>query len=189
MRKLNSFTFITLNGYYKGANEDIGWHKQFQGEEENKYSGDSVKSDNILLFGRTTYEMMASWWPSDEARKQMPELAEGMNKAEKIVFSKTLQHAEWENTKVISGDLIAEVNKLKQESPKDMTILGSGSVLAQLAQFGLINEFKIMIDPIVIPSGTTLFNTIKEPLGLKFISGKTFKGGSVLVRYRPKEND
>jgi dihydrofolate reductase len=189
MRKLNSFTFITLNGFYKGANEDIGWHKQFQGEEENKYSSDSMKSDNVLLFGRTTYEMMASWWTSEEAKKQMPELVEGINKADKIVFSKTLQHAGWENTKVISGDLIAEVNKLKQESQKDLTILGSGSVLAQLAEFGLVNEFKIMIDPIVIPSGTTLFNTIKEPLRLKFISGKSFKSGSVLVRYHAKEND
>jgi dihydrofolate reductase len=186
MRKINSFTFITLNGFYKGPNEDISWHKQTQGEEEEKFSRDSVKSDNILLFGRRTYELMYKWWPTEEAKKQMPEIAEGMNKADKIVFSTTLKHAEWENTKVISGDLIAEVNKLKQEAQKNMTILGSGSVLAQLAEYGLVDEFKIMIDPIAIGSGTTLFNGIKKPLDIKLISGKSFKSGTVLVRYQPK---
>jgi len=186
MRKINSFTFITLNGFYKGPNEDISWHKQIQGAEEDKFANDSVKSDNILLFGRVTYEMMVKWWPTAEAKKQMPEMAEGMNKADKIVFSKTLRHAEWENTKVISGDLIAEVNKLKQEAQKNMTILGSGKILTQLAEFGLVDEFKIMIDPVAIGSGTTLFSDIKKPLGVKLISGKAFKSGTVLVRYQPK---
>ncbi len=186
MRKLNSFTFITLNGFYKGPDEDISWHKQIQGDEEDKFANDSVKSDNILLFGRRTYEMMVDWWSSEEAKKQMPEIAERISRADKIVFSRTLKHAEWENTKVISGDLIAEVKKLKQEAQKNMTILGSGNVLAQLAEYGLVDEFKIMIDPIAIPLGTPLFIDIKKPVDLKLISGKTFKSGIVLLRYQPK---
>jgi dihydrofolate reductase len=186
MRKLSSFTFITLNGFYKGLNDQITSHKEISGHEENKYSLDSVKSDNMLLFGRVTYDMMAKWWPSEEAKKQMSEMAEGMNKADKVVFSRSLQHAQWENTKVISGDLVAEVNKLKQEAQKDMTILGSGSVLTQLAEHDLIDEFKIMIDPLVIGAGTTLFKDISKKLDLKLISGKSFKSGAVLVRYQPK---
>ena len=186
MRKINSFTFITLNGFYKGPNEDISWHKEDRGKDEEKYAMDSMKSDNILLFGRKTYEMMIKWWASEEAKKQMPEMAEQMNAADKVVFSRTMKHAEWENTKVISGDLIAEVNKLKQEALKDMTILGSGTIITQLAKHNLIDEYKILVDPLAIGDGTPLFNDIKDQLDLKLISGRTFKSGTLLLKYRSK---
>jgi len=111
MRKLSLFNFITLNGYYKGPDEDISWHKH--GEEENKFSEESMKQESILLFGRVTYEMMAAAWTSPEMKKSNPKVAEGMNKSEKIVFSKTLKKASWSNTRIVNEDMIKEVKKLK----------------------------------------------------------------------------
>ncbi len=181
MRKISSFTFITLNGCYKGSNEDISWHKH--GEEEAAYSVESLKSMNILIFGRVTYEMMASFWPTPMAIETSPFVAEGMNKAEKIVFSKTLDKVEWNNSRLIKGDIIDEIKKLKQEPGNNMTILGSGSIVTQLAENDLIDEYQIMIDPVVIANGTPIFNNISSNLNLKLVSTRTFTSGVVLLCY------
>jgi dihydrofolate reductase len=183
MRKLSTFTFISLDGYYKGQNQDISWHKH--GAEEGEFSAENLKPGNILLFGRTTYEMMASFWPTSMAYDSFPVVAEGMNKAEKIVFSRTLQKADWENSSVISDNMIEEVRKLKQHAAKDMTLLGSGSILAQLAEAGLVDEYQIMIDPVAIGNGTPIFQNINRQLDLKLTSNKIFKSGVVLLCYQP----
>ena len=106
MRKLTMYNFITLNGFYKGLNEDISWHRH--GGEEEGFSVDSLQQDNILLFGRVTYQMMASFWPTPMAMESMPDVATGMNNAEKIVFSNSLDNAEWQNTTIINGDIVEE---------------------------------------------------------------------------------
>lgn len=183
MRNLTSFQFITLDGYYKGLNEDISWHKH--GQEEGEFSSENLKSENILLFGRTTFEMMANFWPSPIAYENFPLVAEGMNKAEKIVFSKTLKTANWNNTRVINKNIIDEVKKLKQSDGKDMTILGSGSIVSQFADAGLIDTYQIMIDPVAIGKGTSLFKNISHQLDLTLISTRTFKSGVVLLSYEP----
>src|SRR5580698_7653703 len=131
MRKLNVFNFLTLNGFYKGLNEDISWH--VHGGEEGKFSEEGAQSGSTLLFGRVTYQMMEAFWPTPAAKESMPVVADGMNKAEKIVFSKTLKKADWNNTKIIKGDLIEEVKKLKKLPGVGITILGSGSIVTQLA--------------------------------------------------------
>ncbi|MCO4292530.1 dihydrofolate reductase family protein [Solitalea sp. MAHUQ-68] len=183
MAKLNIFNFITLNGFYKGPNEDINWHKH--GSEENEFAGDMLQFDSVLLFGRVTYEMMASYWPTPFAMENDPVVSEGMNKAEKIVFSKTLKNAAWENTKILSGDLVEEVKSLKQASSKSLTVLGSGSIVSQLAEAGLIDEYQIMIDPVAIGNGIPIFNNVKHQLDLKLIDTKTFKSGVVMLTYQP----
>jgi dihydrofolate reductase len=183
MRKLSSFTFITLNSCYRGPNEDISWHNH--GPEESEYAVESLKAGNILLFGRVTYEMMAGFWPSADAMKNAPVMAAGMNSAEKIVFSKTLTKASWNNTRVVRGDLVAEIKKLKGTPGKDMTILGSGSIVTQFAEAGLVDEFQVMVDPVVIPGGTPLFNGIGKTLRLELVATRVFKSGVVLMRYRP----
>jgi dihydrofolate reductase len=140
MRKLSIFNFLTLNGFYKGVNEDTSWHKH--GGEEARYSEDSLKAGNILLFGRVTYEMMAGFWPTQMAADNFPKVAEGMNKAEKIVFSRTLKKADWNNTKLIKKNMIEEIKELKKLTGNDMTVLGSGSIITQLAEEGLIDEYQ-----------------------------------------------
>ncbi|WP_339606658.1 dihydrofolate reductase family protein [uncultured Roseivirga sp.] len=181
MRKLNSYTFLSLNGYYKDLNEDTSWHQH--GEEEAKFSETSLEAENTLLFGRTTYEMMNSFWPTPMAAEMFPKVAQGMNSAKKIVFSNTLKEAEWENTSIISGNIIEQITKLKQTEGSDMTILGSGSIVAQFSDAGLIDTYQIMIDPVALPSGHTLFNGIKATLNLKLIDSKVFGSGVILLTY------
>jgi dihydrofolate reductase len=183
MGKLTVFNFITLNGFYKGLNEDIGWHKH--GEEEGEYSAEGAQSDSIILFGRVTYEMMAGYWPTPMAKEAFPIVADGMNKAEKIVFSKTLKEADWNYTRIIRSNIVEETKKLKQTSVKDMVILGSGSIVTQFAGQKLIDEYQIMVDPVVIGAGTPIFSGIKHPVDLNLISTRTFKSGVVLLCYKP----
>ncbi len=181
MGKLNSFTFITLDGYYKGLDEDISWHQH--GEEEARWSEENLKSDNILLFGRKTYEHMVSFWPTPMALEMFPDVAEGMNKAEKIVFSRTLKNADWNNTRLFKDDLIEEIKKLKKSSDKDITILGSGEIIRQLSEAGLIDDYSIMIDPVAIGKGVSLFQDVVTPLHLKLSGSKIFKSGKVVMNY------
>lgn len=187
MRKLTAFNFITLNGYYKGPNGDISWHvhnAHNQDTEESNLAEKGANSGNTLLFGRVTYQMMASYWPTQQAIANSPVVAAGMNKADKIVFSKTLQKADWNNTTLINGNLVEEVRKLKQLPGNDITILGSGSVITQLAEQGLIDEYQFMVDPVAIGSGAPIFNNINHPLNLKHTETKTFKSGAVVLSYQ-----
>jgi dihydrofolate reductase len=183
MRKVNVFNFITLNGYFQGSNGDISWHRH--GGEESEYAAESLKSESILLFGRVTYEMMASHWPTPEAMKNMPRVAEGMNKAEKIVFSRTLKKAEWNNTRLVKDNMVEEIRKMKQMPGKDMCILGSGSILTQLAEEGLIDEYQLMIDPLALGDGTPIFKNLRHKLDLRLTLSRAFKSGVLLLSYQP----
>jgi dihydrofolate reductase len=183
MGKLSSFTFITLDGYYKGANNDISWHPH--GGDAAEFAAENSSGSNTLVFGRVTYEMMAAFWPSQMAKDSFPQVAEGMNKAEKIVFSNTLTRANWEGTKIIKGDIVEEMKKLKKSNDKDMTILGSGSVLAQLAGHGLVDEFQVMLDPVAIGKGTSIFQNIQNKLDLKLKDHRVFKSGIIVLKYVP----
>ena len=138
MGKLNAYVFTTLNGYFESPKGDISWH--VHAEEENDFAKDSIKPGGMLLFGRVTYEMMAAWWPTPEALKNNPLVAEGMNKADKIVFSRTLQKADWMNTRLIKENIFEEIQKLKDTSGRDMTILGSGSIITQFAEHGMLDS-------------------------------------------------
>ncbi len=181
MGKLNVFNFISLDGYYKDAGNGIDWHQH--GQEEGEFSAKNLEHDSMLLFGRITYEMMASWWPSQNAIDAMPEVARGMNQAEKVVCSNTLRHTDWQNTRIINGDILAQIAALKKTSPKDMTILGSGNLSAQLAEAGLIDTYQIMIDPVAIGQGTPIFSGMQQQLNLKLTDTRSFKSGTVLLSY------
>jgi dihydrofolate reductase len=183
MRKLAVFNFVTLNGYFKGPEGDISWHRH--GAEENEYAAEMLKSGSILLFGRVTYELMASYWPTPTAIHNDPTVAEGMNRAEKIVFSRTLKRAVWSNTRLVKDEMVEEIKKMKRAPGKDLTLLGSGSLLTQLAEQGLIDEFQIMVDPVVLGDGTPIFKGIRHKLDLKLTGTRTFKSGVVLLSYKP----
>jgi len=183
MGKLIVYNFESLNGFFKGPNEDISWAKgDSKGEAD--FAAEKLQSGNILLFGRVTYEMMKSYWPTDAAKKAAPKVAEGMNMAEKIVFSKTLTNADWNNTRIVKSNIEEEVKKLKQGG-KDMTVLGSGTIVTQFAEKGLIDEYQIMVHPVLIGNGTPLLKDIKKKMELELIKTKTFESGVVLVCYRP----
>lgn len=183
MAKLISFVFVTLDGYYKGPGEDISWHRH--GREENEYAAEGLRSEGTLLFGRVTYEMMARYWPTPDAARDNPVVAAGMNRAAKVVFSRSLKKVEWPNTRLLKGAPAEEVPKLKAAAGKDMTLLGSGSVLTQLAEAGLIDEYQVMVDPVAIGDGTPLFKGLKRKLDLELVASRAFPSGTVLLTYRP----
>ncbi|HEY4208491.1 MAG TPA: dihydrofolate reductase family protein [Puia sp.] len=183
MRKLVVFNFLTLNGYFEGPDGDLSWH--VHGEEEGKFASESVGQGGVLLFGRVTYEHMAAYWPTPMASQQFPSVAAGMNRAEKIVFSRSLRTSSWENTRIINGDLATEVRKLKETPGKDMCLLGSGSILTQLAEAGLIDEYQFMIDPVALGAGTPAFKGMKKKLDLRLVSTRKFGSGVMLLNYQP----
>lgn len=182
MGNLSVFNFITLNGFFEGPNRDISWHKH--DADGSAYAAEGLKSGNTLLFGRVTYELMAGYWPTPQAIKNDPVVAEGMNSAEKIVFSKTLTKTDWKNTRVVKDNMADEIKKLKAMG-KNMTILGSGSIVTQLTDAGLIDEYQFMVDPVILESGTPIFKGLKNKLNLKLTASRIFKNGSVLLFNQP----
>jgi dihydrofolate reductase len=184
MRRLIVFNQVTLDGYFADVNGDMSWaHKQ--DAEWNAFVAGNASGGGVLLFGRITYELMASYWPTPVAIKNDPVVAEGMNNLPKVVFSRTLDKASWSNTRLVKDDMAAAVRKMKKEPGKDLVILGSGSIIAQLAQEGLIDEYQIVVNPVVLGKGRTMFDGIKEKLTLKLTKTRAFGNGNVLLCYEP----
>jgi uncharacterized protein YndB with AHSA1/START domain/dihydrofolate reductase len=189
------FNLVTLDGFFEGPNREIDWHNVTSGPgmeaEFNEYAVEMLNSVDVLLFGRVTYELMASYWPAPDAVKNDPLVAERMNNLPKIVFSRTLDKVEWHNTRLVKDNIEEEIKKMKKEPGKDMVILGSGSIVSELALHGLIDEYRIMLNPVVLGRGKPLFSSIKERLDLKLLKMRTFRNGNVLLYYQPagKEKD
>ena len=186
MRRIVAFNNVTADGYFAGANGDISWvHRESQDEEFQAFVAENAKGGGQLLFGRITYELMASYWPTPFAIQNDPVIAERMNHLPKVVFSRTLNSVSWNNTKLVKGDLASEVRRIKQEPGPDMAILGSGSIISQLAAAGLIDEFQAVVNPVVLGSGRTMFSGIPAKLALKLVKTRTFSNGNVLLCYQP----
>ncbi len=184
MRKLIVFNQVSLDGYFTDVDGDMSWaHKQ--DAEWNAFVAENARSGGELLFGRITYELMKSYWPTPAAAKAVPVVAERMNNLPKIVFSKTLDKAPWNNTKLVRGDLAAEIRKMKNEPGEQMVIMGSGTIVSQLTAEGLIDEYQIVVNPIVLGEGRTMFEGIKRKLNLKRTKTRSFGNGNVLLCYEP----
>ncbi len=184
MRKLTVFNLVSLDGYFTGVHGDISWHMvdpEFQELAER-----ASTSGNTLLFGRVTYELMASFWLSAEARKTDPVVAGGMNASAKIVFSRTLDRADWNNTQLVKSDLVAEVRSLKQGEGPGLTVLGSGSIVSQLTQARLIDEYDVLINPVVLGQGRSMFEGVRDRLLLRLTASRVFGNGNVLLTYVPQ---
>jgi dihydrofolate reductase len=181
MRKLSVFNLVTLDGYFAGQDGDISWHNV--DEEFQELANKASNSGNTLLFGRVTYELMAGYWPTSEAIKNDPIVARGMNDATKVVFSRTLNKVDWNNTRLVKNDMLSEIRKLKQESGKDLTVLGSGNIVSQLTQERLIDEYQILLNPVVIGKGKTMFEDVKDRFSLKLTKTRVFGNGNVLLTY------
>jgi dihydrofolate reductase len=186
VRKLIVFNNVSLDGYFVDRNGDMRWaHRAKQDAEWNAFVAGNASGGGVLLFGRITYELMAGYWPTPLALKNDPIVAEGMNNLQKVVFSRTLDKVSWKNTKLVKGDLVAEVRKMKAQPGEGMAILGSGSVVSQLAPEGLIDEYQIALNPIVLGKGRTMFEGIKEKLALKLTKTRAFGNGNVMLWYEP----
>jgi dihydrofolate reductase len=186
MQKLIVFNNISLDGYFAAANGDFSWAKVDNDDAEfSAFVEGNASGHGQLLFGRVTYEMMASFWPTPNAIKTFPKVAEGMNTNQKVVFSKTLSQASWNNTRLVKSDLASEVRKMKSEPGNGMAILGSGTIVAQLAPEGLIDEYQYMVNPAVLGKGRTMFEGVKDKLNFKLTKTRTFNNGKVFLCYQP----
>lgn len=188
MGKLTVFNNLTLDGYFSGPGGDMSWaHVSADDAEFNAFVEENAGGGGMLVFGRITYELMVSYWPTPMALQNDPVVAERMNGMPKVVFSRTLEKAEWSNTTLLKGDIAAETRRLKRESGMDMTILGSGSIVAQLAPAGVIDQYQLVVNPVALGGGRTIFEGIARPLGLKLTGTRAFGNGKVLLSYAPAD--
>lgn len=184
MRRLIVFNSVTLDGYFTDANGDMSWaYNPRKDEEWDAFVNGNASGGGTLVFGRKTYELMASYWPTEAAAKNLPVVAEGMNRSQKVVFSRTVDKSTWQNTRLVKSNLVEEVRKMKQESGAGMAILGSGSIVAQLAPEGLIDEYQIVMVPVALGKGRTMFEGIGNKISLKQTKARAFKNGNVLLCY------
>jgi len=184
MRRLAVFNSVSLDGYFVDQNGDMSWaHKN--DAEWNSFVAGNAQGDSVLVFGRVTYQMMASWWPTPQALQAMPVVAERMNRLPKVVFSRTLAEVAWSNTTLVQRDPAAAIRGMKREPGPDLVILGSGQIVSLLAQEGLIDEFQVALSPIVLGSGRTMFEGVKRKLSMKLLQSRAFANGNVFLRYEP----
>jgi dihydrofolate reductase len=185
MRRLIAFEHLSLDGYFVDQNGEMTWAKHDHDAEFNAFTTENAMGGGVLLFGRVTYDLMASFWPTPQASQGFPVVAERMKNSLKVVFSRTLQHASWNNTQLVRGDLVTAVHNMKSEPGEGMVILGSGSIVSQLALAGLIDEFQIIVNPIALGGGRTLFEGLQERLSLRLTNSRVFRNGKVFLCYEP----
>lgn len=185
MGRLVVFNSTSVDGYFTDEKNDIRWAKQDDDAEFHAYVEENATGGGVLLFGRITYEMMASYWPTPAAAKADPVVAKQMNALNKIVFSRTLQKASWSNTKLIKDGMAAAVRDMKK-GPEDMAILGSGSIVAQLTSEGLIDEYQLVVNPIALGKGRTMFDGLKKHVPMKLTRTRPFRNGKVVLCYEPE---
>ncbi len=174
---------VSLDGYYEGPNHNIDWHHV--GDEFNDYAIQQLDEVGALLFGRVTYQMMASYWPTQSAIADDPIVAGKMNSLPKIVFSKTLDKVEWSNSRLVKDNIAEEIRKLKQQPGKDLAVFGSSDLAASLLEMGLLDELRIMVNPVLLGDGKPLFKGLNQKAELKLTRTKSFRSGNVLLYYEP----
>jgi len=183
MRKISLFMHVSLNGYFEGPNHDISFFKQ--GDENNAFFREQTSEGATMLFGQRTYELMKSWWPTQQAKEANPEMAKFMNETPKVVVAHQPFEPGWNNVTVISGDVAGEIRKLKEQPGKHIVILGSNTLCVSLMQEGLVDEFQIMVNPVALGDGTSLFKGLPEKADLKLLKTREFKSGNILLTYEP----
>ncbi|HEY1017213.1 MAG TPA: dihydrofolate reductase family protein [Herpetosiphonaceae bacterium] len=184
MPQVQVFNQVSLDGYFVDAQGDMGWAHATD-PEWTTFSSENARGGGRLLFGRATYELMASFWPTPAAHAQLPVVADHMNALPKFVVSRTLTAASWHNTTLLTGDLATEVTRLKRAPGPDLVVMGSGSLVAQLTQAGLIDTYQLVVVPIVLGAGRSLFAGVTERPRLRCTATRTFANGNVLLSYEP----
>ena len=185
MRQLIMWNLITLDGFFEGRKKwELDWHEYVWGEELERLSIEQTKSADMILFGRVTYEGMAAYWPSAKG-----EVADIMNSIPKVVFSNTLERADWNNTRLVKGRAEDEVAKLKKQgSGGDMFVFGSADLSSSLIRAGLFDEYRLCIVPMVLGGGTPLFKPAPERVRMNLLETRQLKTGGVILRCRSGEN-
>jgi len=182
-KPLASFIVTSLDGFYEGPNGEFDW--LVPDEEFNEFAARQLDEADTLGFGRATYEHMAAYWPTDRARVNDPAITSRMNTKPKLVFSTTLEHAGWSNTTVISGEAVDQIETVKAARGGELLVLGSTHLTTHFAAAGVLDELRIMVCPIVLGSGRSLFEDLKNRISLTLLRYRQFDSGNVLLTYRP----
>ena len=189
MRKLIVTEFYSLDGLMSDAQDQMDWVTTTFSQDMGAYVGDAYANADTLFLGEVTYQIMAAYWPTAETN---PEAFQGdaesayiMNSIRKVVFSKNVKDLAWSNSVLRTEIVPEEINKMKQEACKNILVTGSASIVQQLTNFGLIDEYHLLIHPVILGNGKPLFQDIRERHTLKLISTEIFQNGVVLLRYEP----
>lgn len=172
---------VSLDGYFEGPDHELDWHNV--DPEFNEFAITQLKEVDLLLFGRRTYELMASYWSTDDAKKDDPSIARLMNEIPKIVFSKTLKSVNWENSRLVNENAVPIVSKLREQTGKEIGIFGSSDLSVSLLEASLLDELRIMANPIVLGKGKPLLQGLKTRIKLRLTKEKKFGSGNVLLYY------
>lgn len=177
---------VSLDGYFEGENHDLSWHQV--DEEFNDFAIRNLDTADALLFGRRTYQLMESFWPTPQGRDDDPLVAEKMNTMAKIVFSHSLKKVaeteHWKNVRLINENMVEEIKKLKTQPGKDLMVLGSSNLCVSLLENDLLDELRLMVNPIAIGKGTTLFDGIRKMQQFSLVSSRKFTNGNILLTYQ-----
>jgi dihydrofolate reductase len=183
MSKLIMWNLISLDGFFEGPESwALDWLHAAFSDEQRVHSIEQLRSAELLLFGRTTYEGMAAYWPTAQDEGEIAAL---MNGLPKVVFSRTLERADWKNTKLVRGDPVSEVRDLKRRGQGDIFVFGSAELSASLMEHGLFDEYRIGIVPIVLGKGNPLFGRGGNRLRLTLLDVRALSSGVVILRYAP----
>jgi dihydrofolate reductase len=184
MRKIILFNLVTLDGYFEGPNKwDIEWHRV--DDEFNQFAVEQLSQADGLIFGRVTYQGMASYWPTPAALQDDPIVAARMNSIAKYVFTRTLDQLDWSNSILVKGDAVLELQKMKEQSGKDLLIFGSGNLATTFTSHHLIDEYRLIVNPVVLGKGNLMFPENGGPVKFSLLNTKVFHNGNILLYYEP----
>lgn len=184
MRKLIMWNMVTLDGFFEGEKPwEIDWHEYVWGPELERFSLDQTSTADTLLFGRRTYEGMASYWATAKGQ-----IADFMNRVAKVVFSRTLDRADWNNTRLVKENAAEEVEKLKRQPGGDILVFGSANFSATLTEHGLIDEYRLGMNPLVLGGGNPLFKSGQQRMRMRLLEATPLQSGCVILRYARAED-
>ncbi|HEX5652818.1 MAG TPA: dihydrofolate reductase family protein [Chitinophagaceae bacterium] len=185
MRKLIVSMMVSLDGYTEDSRKELGWH--VWNNEMDDYMMEFFRHIDGIVLGRVSYELMADYWPG--VQTENAGITHKMNSLPKYVFSHSLVKAEWNNTRLLGGPLEEEILKLKKDEGRDLVFFGGNTVLSALHRQGLIDEYRLIINPLVLGNGNPLFRDKNDKKKLELIYTKSFQCGNVLLCYRARENE
>jgi dihydrofolate reductase len=181
MKKVIFQMSVSLDGYFEGNRHEIDWH--VVDDEFNAYAVEKLKATDVLIMGRRTYELMAGYWPT--ATDNDPVVKERLNGTPKLVFSRTLKSVEWQNSRLATGSIAEEVERLKQIPGDGLLWVGGSELASSFLEQGLLDELNFIMTPILLGGGNNVFDGIKKRYSLRLLSTRTFKSGSIVMTYEP----
>ena len=175
---------VSLDGFFEGPNQELDWHNV--DAEFNEFATAQLDASGVLLFGHKTYDIMAAFWPTKIALEGDAIVAKQMNSLPKIVFSRSQMEVNWSNSRLVTGNISDEISNLKQQPGKDIAVFGSSNLCVNLLEMDLLDELRIMVNPVLLASGHRLFDGLDSEVGLSLQNSRQFRSGNVLLTYQPK---